>query len=291
MPPLFVFIVVVLPLFGATSWLVAVVLQCRRMSTPRDGRSETAAWWLLMAPTVAGLSSVAFMAGWLLQEPHPADELMPQWLVIPAGIVCVVGLRAVLRALRSALSADSFYSPIATVGLFRARVVVSSAFEDCASPEVMNAALAHEAAHVRGLDPLRIWFAQMIADLQWPGPGARSRLRRWALALELKRDDEAILSGASATALAESLIVAAQLTANLREAGRFDGPSIAVGAIGPGEGLAVRVRRLLDAPAGRAPRRSVVVPSLVCSGTLVASVAFGIEYGDAFLLLIPGAGR
>jgi len=282
-----VFPVVAFSLFGAVVW-VAAAGRSRREEEARATAetSEVRAWWRLMSPLFAGGLVVAFLAGWALQEPDPADEWVAVELCLLAALVGTIILRALIRALRSVMSARRVRAPIATVGLFQCRAVVSDAFQKAASPEVLSAALAHEAAHVRGRDPLRIWLAQLATDLQWPAPHARRRFRRWALALEIQRDDEAVLGGASATALAESIILAAQLRRSSRAQ-----PVAAI--TGQGDGLALRVRRLLANESGT--RRARLSMSrwvrTSCLAAIAGAAMLGAAYGDAFLLLLPGVGR
>lgn len=281
-----VFSVVSFSLFGAVVW-VSAAGEARQGVGERVARtSEEAAWWRLVWPLFAGVAVIAFLAGWASREPDPADEWVTVELFVLAAVVGTIALRAAARACRSAIVPLHVRAPIATLGLFQCRVVVSEEFEDAASPEVLAAALAHEAAHVRGRDPLRIWLAQLAVDLQWPVPRARRRFRTWALALEMRRDDEALLGGASPTALAESIILAARLSS----AWSAQPPG---GITGQGDGLALRVRRLLVDTAGRRPSRLSWRWRVraACIATIVASVALGAEYGDAFLSLLPGVGR
>ena len=79
----------------------------------------------------------------------------------------------------------------ATVALLRPRVVVCETFGAQLDEHALAAALAHEQAHARHRDPLRIWLAQIVTDLQWPLSGARARFEQWLFALELARDEEA----------------------------------------------------------------------------------------------------
>lgn len=281
MPLWHVFPVVAFALFGVVVWASAAGRSERKQART----TELRAWWRLMWPLFAGTLVVAFLAGWALQEPDPADEWVTFELFLLAALVWTIMLRAFARAFRSVVSARCFQAPIATVGLFQCRTVVSEAFEKAASPEVLAAALAHEAAHMRGRDPLRIWMAQLAADLQWPIPHARRRFRSWAHALEMQRDDEAVLSGASPTALAESILLAAKLCTS-----RKAHPTAAI--TGQGDGLGLRVRRLL---ADQAARRPACPPwfwiRTACLATIAVSAALGAAYGDAFLLLLPGVSR
>jgi hypothetical protein len=75
-------------------------------------------------------------------------------------------------------------------------VVVSPALAEVLDPAALRAVHEHESAHARHHDPLRIWLAELAADLQWPSPSARARLQSWPETLELARDDEARERGA-----------------------------------------------------------------------------------------------
>lgn len=268
----------------AVVWLAAAGARPR----PEHDGSERAAWWRLSWPVVAGALVFAFLAGWALREPDPADEQVELGLCAFALIAVTVLARALLRADRARRAARRAWAPIATVGLFRCRTMVSDAFRRSAAPEVLAAALAHEAAHARGRDPARIWIAQLIADLQWPIPGARQRLRRWALALELRRDDEALAAGASPPALAESIVLAARLRCASR--GRLQ-----AAMTGAGDGLALRVRRLLALSPGygsRARRRlHGFWTGLCCVAGIAAAGWLGVVFGDAVLGWLPGIQR
>jgi Zn-dependent protease with chaperone function len=258
---------------GALSWLDD---RARREARARS----------IWGPMVAAGTALAFFAGWAIVEPSPADEHTP---LVAEGLTLLAGLaigRALLRACRSLLGTRDSLPAIATLGLFRCRIVVSEAFARAARAEVLAAALAHEAAHARRRDPLRIWLAQLATDLTFPLGGGGARLSRWLFALETERDDEAIRNGASPTALAESILLAARLDARA-------GAGPAARMTGDGHQLAFRVRRLLAADAAsrahataRGRRWFLVVPA-----ALVGSLALGALYGDALLSLVPGVGR
>lgn len=281
-----VFPVLAFSLFGAAVWASSL---CQL--EPDESRkwiefSEARAWWRLMQPLAAGALVVAFLAGWALREPDPADERVAFEPCLLAGLVGAIVLRALFRATHSVLLARSLQAPIATVGLFRCRVVVSDAFKKAADEKVLDAALAHEAAHIRRRDPLRIWLAQLAADLQWPIPHGHRRFRNWALALEMQRDDEAVLDGASATALAESIIVAARLRT-------YPGAQPIARITGQGDGLALRVRRLLTDETASPPSgtRWHWWVRTSCLAAIVGAAMLGAAYGDSLLLLLPGVGR
>ncbi len=246
--------------------------------------SERTAFHRMVWPTFLGALVVAFFTGWALREPDPADERVTLELCVLAGVAGLVLVRAITRAVRGVAQAHETRS-IATVGLFACRVVVVAAFRQAASPEILAAAFAHEAAHVRHRDPLRIWLAQIACDLQWPFGNAGKRFERWLLALELRRDEEAVMAGAAPIALAEGILLAARLQGRAYQ-------GAAVGIAGDGSGIALRVRRLLDgcvAPTSSQPESAISL--LVVVSTLVAAAVLGASFGDGVLAILPGVAR
>lgn len=269
---------------GVVVWFFAAGIAGRAHA---PSASEVTEWRRLVWPLFAGALVLAFLAGWALQEPDPADERVALGMCLTAALVGAIDIRALLRALRSLCICRGTGAPIATIGLFRCRTVVCDAFRRAASPGVLAAALAHEAAHARARDPLRLWLAQIAADLQWPVPGARLRLRRWALALEAHRDDEAVASGVSPTALAEGILLAARL--HVESSGR---PSAAI--TGAGGGLAIRVRRLLeDGTRGQTLAAPGQAPwfGRACWAAVALAAVLGARFGDLLLVFLPGVGR
>jgi len=235
------------------------------------------AWWRLVLPPFAGLLVFAFLVGWVIQEPNPADERIGSFVLALAWVGAAGVLRASARALWSIHASTRTSIPIGTVGLLVPRVVVSEAFRRRVSRPALAAALAHERAHARAKDPLRIWCARIAADLQWPVPGTHRRFASWLLALEAERDDEAIASGISGEDLAEAILAAARFCAAPRL------PSALAG--GGGDGIAWRVRRLISGTTrGRDERREHrwLVPA-ACLGLLAAAAWLGWHHGDALL--------
>jgi hypothetical protein len=176
-------------------------------------------------------------------EPENAEPV-PLPLFIAATLFAGIWGRGLLRALQSAM-ARRHTSTAITVGLLRPRAVFAEGFVSCLDEAALDAARQHEAAHVRHRDPLGIWLAQLATDLQWPFPRAMQRLRAYLLALELARDEEVREDGIDGPDLAAAIVAAARMEA--QAAG-------AVGLIGEGARLRVRVERLLTPlpPAGGA---------------------------------------
>jgi hypothetical protein len=274
----------VLVLCGAGAWLASWVPTASELSDRRErsGRQlEARSWrriWLTVLPAAIAL---AMMLGWALQEPSVTDEpLLPTaaLVAIPFGLLW---LRCAVRACL-ALRSPRQMPPIATVGLLRPRVVVAPQIDRALDPDALKAALAHEHVHVRHCDPLRIWLAQIATDLQWPSPWARRRLDHWLIALELARDEEARLEGASGEDLAAAVVAVARM------------PRLAVTAAvasltGRELSLASRVARLLDPVPPGGDRRSIAL-SLAVLTLLVASVVIGANYGDYLLRAMPFIG-
>ncbi|MBK7534033.1 MAG: M48 family metalloprotease [Myxococcales bacterium] len=229
--------------------------------------AELQAWRLLWAPLVPGALVLAFLLGWALQEPEQAEALHA-WAYLCAAPILLVWGRAVHRAWRAGLAR---HVPVAgTVGLLRPRVVVAEALRAALDADALAAAMAHEAAHVRHRDPLRLWLGQLATDLQWPAPGAARRLARWRSALELARDEEACKRGVAGPDLAAALIAAARLHSRSRGA---------VAGLGDGaaEVLRLRVARLLVWPAaGGAAGAAAVAASDVAAAVAASGAAAGL---------------
>jgi hypothetical protein len=274
----------VLVLCGAGAWLASWIPAAREPGDRRASsgrRLEARAWrriWLTLLP--AGIA-FATMLGWALQEPGVTDE---QLLPTTALVVAPLGLLWLRCALRAcvALRRPREMPPISTVGLLRPRVVVAEDVHGTLDPDALIAALAHERAHVRHRDPLRIWLAQIATDLQWPSPWARRRFEHWATALELARDEQARLDGAPGEDLAAAVVAVARMPWRRRAAAL-------VGLTGAETTLASRVHRLLAPVPPEGAGRSIALPLAVLA-VLVGSVVIGAAYGDDVLRAMPFIG-
>ena len=269
-----------LVLWGAGLWLAGWLLPAgdRTEALGEAGLVlERRSWRRLWAPALLPAIAVATLLGWGLQEPSVTDEPLRPVVVLAAIPAALLLLRCVSRALW-ALRRPRVLPALATVGLLHPRIAVSETLETILDPQAMDAAIAHERAHVRHRDPLRIWLAQMATDLQWPSPLARRRFDRWLSALELARDEEARLAGAAGEDLAAAVVAVAGLTAR--------SSPVVVGLTGAEASLSQRVRRLLGPPPARALARSIVAPLFV-GLSLAAAVLIGVTHGDSFLRALP----
>lgn len=260
---------------GTLAWLVAPV----RIATTLGPawRRERRAWRGLIAPLIVIAFATALVLGWAVQEPAVSDERLAPIAWIIAAAVLALWVRALWRFWRAATARTS--APLAVVGLWRPRIVIESSFEDTLDRDALLAALAHEAAHVRHRDPLRIALAQLAIDLQWPWPQPRARLRAWHIALEQARDDEAIADGARPEDLGHAIVEAARL----QRAGR--------GAALTGDAaIELRITRLLDGRVPERPGASLVFPFVIGAG-LIAAVILGVAFGEQLVGWLPGVMR
>jgi len=267
---------------GPTMFAAGALL--RRAATPDVSTSarplERAAWMRVVLPFLLGVVAFAALMGWWALEPEPSEPV-PRIVFLMVGTVALVWLRALARAvwalLRSARPAAG------TVGLLRPRVVFSESYRAAVDGDAVRAAREHEQAHARHHDPLRLWVAQLLTDLQWPLPAARRRFDGWREALELARDEEARERGADGADLAAAVL----------EAARLQGPSSpAVAPLGEHSvELERRIARLLAPLPGsngelRHPAR-IAILFVLCAATAACA---GAIQGEAIVRSLFGAG-
>lgn len=183
---------------------------------------------------------------------RPSDDSAAQ--ALRARIDAIVEARPGLADLTGrVVVSNGAEAPIATVGIFVTRVVVQTSFAESIDDEALAGALQHELEHVSHHDPLRYfvgWWALAVNPLG--GWLLRGEHRRWILGREAHCDRQAVVEGASPTALAKALLVAAKAPRrSLRP------------ALGCGQVEAVKLRLgLLLAYADRKPGRCHHRPAL-----------------------------
>jgi Zn-dependent protease with chaperone function len=243
--------------------------------------SEPRMWWRIWLPFGPAVLVFAVLCGWLLVEPRDAEPA-PRALILAALPFAFIFLRAGWRAARSISITRARYT-IATVGLFRPRIILSSSFADALDKPALAAALEHERAHLRHRDPLRIWLAQLAAELQWPAPAAAARLQAWKGALEIARDDEARLHGAAGPDLAAAILTSLRVSQTI--------PHEATARLADETFVKQRVTRLLQ-PLETQPRpeRSLAPILIVASLAIPVAILLGIEFGERLIgSLLTGA--
>ncbi len=253
--------------------LTGMTLRCGALWSSPGVRSvddatadERARWqhiWLPLAPTA---TVIAALAGWAMLEPDNAERV-PVTLLLLAVPSVFVWTRACWRAAKALRSTD--VTTAAAVGLWRPRVVTSATFRERVDADALHAAVAHEAAHARHRDPLRLWIAQFATDLQWPSTRADTRLQHWLYALECARDDEARHAGVHGDDLATAILAAA----------RMNPPAHRIAITGGERQFAYRIQRLMK----DVDPTDVIVPHrrlLVVLPILIATVCVGAWCGE-----------
>lgn len=260
---------------AAPVMLVAGLLSPRAVNDASASERERRLWGALVMPVLATSVIGAALGGWALLEPERAESVPAPWLVVSAAFA-LVWCRAIARAVRAALPRSSI-GPAETVGLLRPRVRIASSLAAELDEAALAAAVAHEEAHARHHDPLRIWLAQLATDLQWPARAARARFEAWAAALELARDEDVRRTGIDGADLAAAVLGAARFQQERRR-------GIAALAASDAAVMRERVERLLapldeSRTVGRSWRPTVLA-------LIVAAVALGAAFGETFVRLI-----
>ncbi len=251
-------------------------------------RAERQLWIRLWLPVLPILVVAAWLGGWALREPDPVHTRFDHGVLVAACLPFAwIALRAALRA-AWALLHEPAELPVCTAGLWRPRVLFSPFFARTLEDAQIAAAWAHEQAHVRHRDPLRIWLAQLATDLQWPWPSASRRFQRWLEVLEYARDDEARRGGTSGVDLASAILATARRSVTAPARGGQGRAALDAALLGQGVALQRRLARLLaplpeaapqEPPAGLSDAEALGV----VLGVLVLSCALGATYGPQVL--------
>lgn len=253
---------------------------------------ERQAWRALCRPVAPVLLSAAWLVGWALVEPDPVrDRLDPGVVVclwLPFGLLFArAGARAGWTLVRKLPEAG-----VSTFGFLQPQVVFPPFLARQLDEPVIFAALAHEHAHARHRDPLRIWLAQLITDLQWPWPQAQRRLSVWLAALELARDEEARRRGVAGTDLAAAVLASVRYLRELtpRERTGLGGTQLAhARLVGDGQVLQRRLSRLLaPLPAGEPGSVGLRRTLVLLIPLLLTAVLLGAFYGQLIMQPLLG---
>ena len=259
--------------------LGGLTLQCfaawpRKYDTPTARPLERRQWFALWWPAAPTLIVASWLCGWALSQPDPVRDPVGPLLFIVCAPFGLIVLRATARS-AWALARSPGDCGVATVGILRPHIVFAPQLAKRLDDRAIAAALAHERAHIRHRDPLRIWIAQWVTDLQWPWPSAQDRFVSWLSALELDRDDEARADGVDGADLAAALIGSLRF-----QCGQC--PAVGAGLIGRHEAVQARIERLLQPlptilPARYASRRRFAGFLLL---TVMLALVLGVAYGE-----------
>ena len=273
--------VLMILLGGAALQVIGAWLSTRSRMTPGFER-ERAAWWRMWWPLTPALLVAAWLCGWALSQPDPVpDRVGPLVFIVCAPFVLIV-MRAIVRAGWSLLVGPEQFG-VATVGLIRPQIVFAPELARLLDDRAIQAALAHERAHVRHRDPMRIWIAQFVTDLQWPWTSAQKRFERWLAALERARDDEARAEGIEGADLAAALVASVRFHRDKANTAGHAG--VCARLDGDRSVLEERVARLLQ-PLGGEPKDSAPTTlqvAFLLSLALVTAVVLGVVYGERFV--------
>ena len=268
-------------LTGATFRLGALWRPADRLIAESPRQAERRCWRRLWAPLGPAAVVLCALAGWAALEPDDS-ELVPRSLLVLTLPCAFIWMRAIRRAAKSIRRPS--VGAAGVIGLWRPRIVLSGRFRARIDERAAAAAAAHEAAHVRHRDPLRLWLAQFATDLQWPSVRAAERLRTWMRVVELARDDEARRCGVDGADLAAAIIAAVRLDETDRLATALAGERI---------DFETRIRRLLvPAPSDDlAPRSSAVRLVLAATSVLIgaAVAAAGAFWGETVVRTVFSA--
>lgn len=245
-------------------------------------------WLRLWAPIVPALIAAAWLCGWALSEPDPVPDRLGQWgLLAGCAPFAILLVRALARAAWSLLREPDACG-VFTIGLLRPKIVFSPVLAKQLDERALNAALEHERAHARHRDPLRVWLAQFITDLQWPWPAAQRRLQAWLNALEYVRDDEARTHGVDGADLAAAVLAAVRFhRVVFARQGTDRTGRTPVRLIGETSALRERVARLL-APQPEYPQDAALFWSIERVGlllipALLSALVLGDRFGECIL--------
>ncbi len=148
---------------------------------------------------------------------------------------------------------DGLPSPAFTAGFWTPHVYVASELGTMLSPDQMQAVLAHEAAHLRRRDPLRLSVLRFLASTLFYLPALRRLADDAADEAEISADHEAALgdgAGRDPVVLASALVEIARCWPSQMQGGSHAPLPIAGVAGRPGTDLLNRrVRRLLGGEA------------------------------------------
>lgn len=154
------------------------------------------------------------------------------------------------------------------LGVLRPTLYVTRGLLSAAHVQHLDAVLAHERAHLRRADPLRMLIANAALAFHLPGIAAalRARLLR---AQEMAADVEAAAAVGSRTRVAQALVELA------RAQHALPGLALAFGACN----VEARVRRLLDErPHRDAPSGSSLLLGVACALAVLASQADAVHH-------------
>jgi len=229
--------------------LLAAILAPLAMRRAHPARRAGAALLLRLMPAIVSLGAVALLAvpAYVRFEPPDTGESVSLPLGALAAGAAAVLLAGSGRGLRALWSTSALVrgwrrdaEPVSLPGVWRPRIYVAAQVLDALAPSELDAALAHERAHLRARDNLKRILLRSCPDvLAFSGMGRRLE-REWARAAEQAADAAAAdASAGAAVDLAASIVKVARLVPTGARA-------LPVSALHDGGDVAARVRALLS---------------------------------------------
>jgi Zn-dependent protease with chaperone function len=239
-------------------------------------RPHTGARFLLalrLLPVALATFAVAALCApsYLWLEPDAAPERVGIACLIAAAMGAAVGIAGLARAIRAAIRSRRFVRECRPVlilaGVFRPRVVVSTAVRKILNPDQLTVALCHEEAHRVSRDNLKRLLILLAPDLI---PGLRP-LRAldaaWSRMAEWAADDLAVGNSPE-----RRLDLASALLRVARLGSTGPTPELATSLLDDSADLARRVERLLQPAPAADPARPPIALLALAALAVVAAV-------------------
>lgn len=260
-------------LTGVTLRLAALWPATESVIARSAQQSERRCWWRVWMPLAPMIIVLCALAGWAALEPENSERV-PRSLLLLSLPCAFIWTRAVWRAVK-ALGRRQGVRAAGVIGLWQPRIVISDQFRARIDDVTAAAAAAHEAAHARHRDPLRLWLAQFATDLQWPSERAAERLRAWLRVVEFARDDEARHAGVEGADLAAAIIAAVRL---------HDPNERPPALVGDRADFETRIRRLLAPMPSDERVSSPAAGLLLAAAPALVAIAFaGAFFGESLV--------
>jgi Zn-dependent protease with chaperone function len=267
--PGLLFSIRVLPLASGAALSVGFALPSFLLLEPK--RSVESPEWYLIALAILALTVVVFLMARGAQFVGQSQKTLREW-----------SYRAELLPLALSVPVYQVQRPeslIAVAGIFRPSVYIGKAAFASLTSEELQAAIAHELAHVRSLDNLKQLVLRITRVPRFLASLAKMDAA-WSAATELLADANALRHGTSALALSSAIVKVGRLKVNPIE-------SLPVAAChlippdGSSSALAVRIQHLHDALEMHSASR-VHDTNYCWTATLLAGAI-------AYLLVLPTA--
>jgi len=270
----------VLPAAVSGAMVLGLLLPSYLLLEPRAAETPGL---VLVAMALGGVALLAAGLSRALASWEATQRAVTTWMreAVPVGLS---GTPAVAYRVRDA------FPVVSLVGTLHPRIFVANQVLESLSPGEVQAAVAHETAHLRSRDNLKRLIVRSCPDLLAFLPAGRRLEREWVQAAEAAADLQA--AGGDA---AKALELGAALLKVARLVSVAPRPAWSVSSLHDGAEVDARVRRLVGGPQpleGATPSLSVIGWAALCSLLLLLPAAvFGTGALDAVHQLTEAAVR